>query len=204
MGVCLVMVLATYWKKLQLFSQPFPIQTNKTPRNFLATCCYYLNATAAAIPDKAQTLIKATGKAVFKIHMELLHSKSYSLYRLHSHSKIMETVHRNLNSKGVKKCRNKELFLYPELLPNAAGLSDLHKKKGCTFMNPTPTQGLNLQKWSLQPYSGTIRLSYIQLQEGLDIHALCKQVEEKTSNSQNVFPVTKKCFENWLGISNDL
>lgn len=130
MGVCLVMVLATYWKKLQLFSQPFPIQTNKTPRNFLATCCYYLNATAAAIPDKAQTLIKATGKAVFKIHMELLYSKSYSLYRLHSHSKIMETVHRNLNSKGVKKCRNKELFLYPELLPNAAGLSDLHKKRG--------------------------------------------------------------------------
>lgn len=117
-------------KKATTFSQPFPIQTNKTPRNCLATCCYYLSATAAAIPDKAQTLIKATWKAVFKIHMELLHSKSYSLYRPHSHTKITDKVHRNLNSKGVNKCRNKELFLYSELLPNAAGLSDLHKKRG--------------------------------------------------------------------------
>lgn len=61
-------------KKDTTLLQPFPIPTHKTPRNCSATCCYYLNRTAAAIPGK--TLIKATQKDVFKTCIELLHSKS--------------------------------------------------------------------------------------------------------------------------------
>jgi len=85
--------------------------------------CYYFKATAAATPGKAQALIKATQKAVFKIRIELLHSKSYSLYRLQSHATIMDTVRKILNSKGGENAETKtELFLCPELLPNAVKL----------------------------------------------------------------------------------
>lgn len=114
----------------------------------------------------------------------------------------MDTVHKNLNSKWEKMLKQRQnYFCILNSYQTLVAYLTFTKKGTHIYESYSHSRTKSSKVISLPLYNG-IRLLYIQLKKA--VFALCKQVEEKTPNSQNVSSITEKHLENWLGILNYL